>query len=133
MSLATRRSWIDLTVHNGTDRTVTELLFDCRLVEKNGASTREQGTCPASFPAGLAPGTTGIAQSYVGWESEPRHSRKVDARPIRAYAGQRAVLWQVPSELDPRETGAIGDIKTRVAVVDDSLRKLKGVQLAVAN
>jgi hypothetical protein len=131
MSLATRRSWIDLTVHNGTDRTVTELLFDCRLLENGGSTAREQGTCPATFPAGLAPGTTAIAQSYVGWESEPRHSRKVDARPIRAYGGQRAVLWQVPSELDPRETGAIGDIKTRVAVVDGSLRQLKGVELSL--
>ena len=92
---------------------------------------RERGTCPAVFPAGLAPGATGIAQSYVGWESEPRASRKVDARPIRAYGSQRAVLWQVPSEVDPRETGAIGDIKNRVAVVDDSLRQLEHVELAV--
>jgi hypothetical protein len=133
MSLATRRSWIDLTVHNGTDRTLTELLFDCSLLDDSRAMTREQGTCPAVFPGGLAPGTTGIAQSYVGWESEPRSSRKVAARPIRAYGSQRAVLWQVPSEVDPRETGAIGDIKNRVAVVDGSLRKLKGVQLPVEN
>ena len=43
------------------------------------------------------------------------------------------VLWQVPSEVDPRETGAIGDIKNRVAVVDSSLRVLEGVQLPVEN
>jgi hypothetical protein len=133
MSLATRRSWIDITVHNGTDKTVTELLLDCRLLEDGSAMTREQGTCPVVFPAGLQPGATAIAQSYVGWESEPRASRKVDARPIRAYGAQRAVLWHVPSELDPRETGAIGDIKNRVAVVDDSLRALKGVELPVEN
>jgi hypothetical protein len=133
MSLATRRSWIDLTVHNGTDKILTELLFDCSLLENGLAMTRESGTCPAVFPAGLAPGTTGIAQSYVGWESEPRPSRKVDARPIRAYGSHRAVLWQVPSEVDPREAGAIGNIKNRVAVVDSSLRELKGVQLPVEN
>ncbi len=69
----------------------------------------------------------------MGWESEPRPSRKVDARPIRAYGSQRAVLWHVPSEIDPRETGAIGDIKNRVAVIDGSLRELKGVQLPVEN
>ncbi len=131
MSLATRRSWIDLTVHNGTDQTISELLFDCSLVEDGVAMIRERGTCPAVFPAGLAPGTTGIAQSYVGWESEPRPARKVDALPIRAYGSQRAVLWQVPSEIDPRETGAIGDIKNRVAVVDDSLRQLQHVELPV--
>jgi hypothetical protein len=128
MSLATRRSWIDLTVHNGTDQTLSELLFDCRLIEE-GSETREQGTCAAAFPSGLAPGATGIAQSYVGWESEPRPTRKVDARPIRAFGAQRNVLWQVPSELDPREAGAIGDIKNRVAVVDGSLRRLKTVEL----
>jgi hypothetical protein len=133
MSLATRRSWIDITVHNGTGKTVTELLFDCRLLENGSAMTREQGTCPVAFPAGLLPGTTGIAQSYVGWESEPRPSRQVDAQPIRAYGPQRVVLWQVPSELDPRETGAIGDIKNRVAVIDGSLQKLKGVDLTVEN
>jgi hypothetical protein len=133
MSLATRRSWIDVTVHNGTDKTVTELLFDCRLLDDGGAMTREQGTCPVVFPSPLPPGTTGIAQSYVGWESEPRASRRVDAQPIRAYGAQRAMLWQVPSELDPRETGAIGDIKNRVAVVDGSLRTLKDVQIPVEN
>jgi hypothetical protein len=133
MSLATRRSWIDITVHNGTDRTVTEVLFDCRLLEHGTDTTREQGTCPVVFPAGLAPGSTSIAQSYVGWESEPRSSRKVDARPIRAYGAQRAVLWHVPSEFDPRETGAIGDIKNRVAVIDSSLREFKGVHLPLEN
>jgi hypothetical protein len=133
MSMATRRSWIDITVHNGTDKTITEVLFDCRLLENGKNSIREQGTCPAAFPAGLAPGTTGIAQSYVGWESEPRSSRKVEARPIRAFGPQRAMLWHVPSELDPRETGAIGEIKNRVAVVDGSLRQLQGVQLPVEN
>ena len=129
MNLATRRSWIDLTVHNGTDRPITELLFDCRLVDEDRSETREQGTCAATFPAGLAPGTTGIAQSYVGWELEPRPFRKVDARPIRAYGAQRVVLWHVPSELDPRETGAIGDLRNRVAVIDSSLRTLEGVAL----
>jgi hypothetical protein len=133
MSLATRRSWIDLTVHNGTDQTLTELLLDCRLVEPGQTTTREQGTCPAVFPSGLAPGGTAIAQSYVGWESEPRPTRTVDARPIRAYGPGHAVLWQVPSELDPRETGAIGDIKNRVAVVDGSLRRFKGVELPAEN
>ena len=43
------------------------------------------------------------------------------------------MLWQVPSEVDPRETGAIGDIKNRVAVVDSSLAQLKGVELPVEN
>ena len=57
----------------------------------------------------------------------------MDARPIRAYGSKRSVLWQVPSEVDPRETGAIGDIKNRVAVVDSSLRVLEGVQLPVEN
>ena len=133
MNLATRRSWIDLTVHNGSDRPITELLFDCRLVDVDRSETREQGTCAAAFPGGLAPGTTGIAQSYVGWELEPRPSRRVDARPIRAYGGQRAVLWHVPSELDPRETGAIGDLRNRVAVIDSSLRTLKGVALPTKN
>jgi len=129
MSLATRRSWIDLTVHNGSEQTLTELLFDCRLVDEGREMTREQGTCPATFPSGLAPGATAIAQSYVGWESEPRPTRTVEARPIRAYGPGHGVLWQVPSELDPRETGAIGDIKNRVAVVDGSLRRLKNVEL----
>jgi len=133
MSLVTRRSWIDLTVQNGTDQTLTELLFDCRLLDEGGSLTREQGTCPAVFPGGVAPGATAIAQSYVGWESEPRPTRSVDARPIRAYGSHRAVLWQVPSELDPRETGAIGELKNRVAVVDGSLRQLKGVELPATN
>src|SRR5688572_7818934 len=60
MNLATRRSWIDLTVHNGSDRPITELLFDCRLVDVDRSETREQGTCAATFPGGLAPGKTGI-------------------------------------------------------------------------
>ena len=129
MNLATRRSWIDVTVHNGTNRRINELLFDCRLVDMDRSETREKGTCAATFPGGLAAGTTGIAQSYVGWELEPRPSRKVEARPIRAYGEQHAVLWHVPSELDPRETGAIGDLRNRVAVVDSSLRTLKDVTL----
>ena len=129
MNLATRRSWIDLTIHNGTDRPITELLFDCRLVDQDRSETREKGTCAASFPNGLAPGTTAIAQSYVGWELEPRPFRKVEARPIRAYGAQRSVLWHVPSELDARETGAIGDLRNRVAVVDSSLRTLEDVTL----
>ena len=129
MNLATRRSWIDLTIHNGTDRPITELLVDCRLVDQDRSETREQGTCAATFPSGLAPGTTAIAQSYVGWELEPRPFRKVEARPIRAYGAQRSVLWHVPSELDARETGAIGDLRNRVAVVDSSLRTLKDVTL----
>lgn len=133
MSLATRRSWIDLTVHNGTDQTLTELLFDCQLVDAGRSMVREQGTCPVVFHAGLAPGATAIAQSYVGWESEPRSSRAVEARPIRAFGSSHAILWQVPSELDPRETGAIGDLKNRVAVVDGSLRQLKRVELPVEN
>src|SRR4029450_10482459 len=49
MSLVTRRSWIDLTVRNGTEQTLNELLFDCRLLEA-GSLVREQGTCPAVFP-----------------------------------------------------------------------------------
>jgi hypothetical protein len=133
MNLATRRSWVDVTVHNGSDRAISELLFDCRLIDEDRSETREQGTCAATFPGGLAPGTTGIAQSYVGWESEPRPSRRIDARPIRAYGAQRAVLWHVPSELDPRETGAIGDLRSRVAVVDGSLRALRDVSQPTEN
>jgi hypothetical protein len=133
MSLATRRSWIDLTVHNGSDRKINELLLDCKLVEHAISMTREQGTCSAAFPDGLAPGASGIAQSYVGWESEPRSSRTVEARAIRAYGDHRAVLWEVPSELNPLEAGLIGDIKSRVAVIDSSLRTLKGVVLPAAN
>jgi hypothetical protein len=129
MSLATRRSWIDVTVHNGTDRSISELLLDCRLVDVDRSETREKGTCAVTFPGGLAPRTTGIAQSYVGWELEPRPSRQVEARPIRAYGEQRSVLWHVPSELDPREAGAIGDLRNRVAIVDSSLRTLKDVTL----
>jgi hypothetical protein len=132
MNLASRRSWIDVTVRNGTDRRLTELLFDCRLIE-DGTGTREESTCRAAFAGGLAPGTTGIAQSFVGWESEPRPTRRVEARPIRAYGDRQAVLWQVPSELDPRETGPIGDLKNRVAVLDGSLRRLKDVALPDPN
>jgi hypothetical protein len=132
MSLSTRRSWIDLTVHNGSDRSLSELLLDCRLVERGIAMIREQGTCAVVFPAGLAPGATGLAHTYVGWESEPRSARTVEAWPIRAYGDARATLWEVPSQLDPLEAGEIGDIKNRVAVVDDSLRTLRGVEAAGA-
>ena len=133
MSLVTRRSWIDITVRNGSDRMVKELLFDCKLVERAISLTREQGTCSAVFPDGLAPGASGIAQTYVGWESEPRPSRTVEAWAIRAYGDHRAVLWEVPSELNPLEAGLIGDIKSRVAVIDNSLRALKGVELPSEN
>jgi hypothetical protein len=133
MSLATRRSWIDLTVHNGTSRTLHEVLLDCRLVERGASMVREQGTCAVAFPDGLAPGASGLAQTYVGWESEPRSARTVEAWPIRAYGDHRAVLWEVPSELDPREAGRIGDIKSRVAVVDGSLRTLANVELPAEN
>ena len=133
MSLATRRSWIDITIHNGSAKTIKEVLLDCKLVEPSISLTREQGTCSAVFPDGLAPGASGIAQSYVGWESEPRSSRSVQAWTIRAYGDHRAVLWEVPSELNPLEAGVIGDIKSRVAVVDSSLRTLQGVALPAEN
>jgi hypothetical protein len=129
MSLATRRSWIDVTIHNGTDQRLHEVLLDCRLVDRGTSTVREQGTCAAVFAEGLGPGMNGIAQTYVGWDSESRSSRVLEAWPIRAYGANRAVLWEVPSQLNPLEAGPIGDIKSRVAVIDSSLRTLKGVAL----
>lgn len=129
MSLASRRSWIDVTIHNGTDQRLHEVLLDCRLADRGTSTVREQGTCPVVFAEGLGPGMNGLAQTYVGWDSESRESRVLEAWPIRAYGAQRAVLWQVPSQLNPLEAGQIGEIKSRVAVLDSSLRTLQGVTL----
>jgi hypothetical protein len=129
MSLATRRSWVDVTIHNGTDQRLHEVLLDCRLVDRGTSTIREQGTCAAVFAEGLGPGLNGIAQTYVGWDSESRESRVLEAWPIRAYGAHRTMLWQVPSQLNPLEAGQIGDIKSRVAVLDSSLRTLKSVTL----
>ena len=127
MSLATRRSWIDLTVHNASDRALGGLVLDCRLIEPGRAQPREKGTCNVSFTGGLEPGATRAAQAYVGWDSEPRSSRLIEAWAIRAYGPDRAVLWQVPSDLDPREAGRMGELRTRVARVESSLRSLQVV------
>lgn len=125
MSLATRRSWIDFTVYNGTDQTLTELLLDCRLVEEGRSAPREKGSCAVKFGGGLEPGTTRVGQAYVGWEVEPRSSRRVEAWPVKAYGDGRAPLWAVPSQLDPQYAGRIGDLRTRMTVVENSLRVLE--------
>ena len=125
MSLATRRSWIDVTVYNGTEHTLTELVLDCRLVEPGSTVPREKGTCPLSFPDGLEPGTSRVAQTYVGWDTEPRSARKVEAWPIRALGANRKLVWGVPSSLNPMEAGRVGELRTRVTVVENSLRSLQ--------
>lgn len=125
MVTATRRSWIDVTVRNGSDQTLSEVLLDCKLVEPGGKHPREKGTCAVEFAEGLPPLSSATGRTLVGWETEPRSSRRVEARPIRAYGPDHAVLWQVPSELDPREAGRVGDLRTRVAVLEQSMRALE--------
>ncbi|HVR29025.1 MAG TPA: hypothetical protein VMS86_05765 [Thermoanaerobaculia bacterium] len=125
MSLATRRSWIDLTVYNATDQRLTELLLDCRLTEPGRPAPREKGTCSVQFAGGIDPGTSRVGQAYVGWETEPRSKRQVEAWPIKAYGAGREVLWEVPSKLNPLHAGRIGDLRTRLTVVENSLRSLQ--------
>jgi hypothetical protein len=125
MSLSSRHSWIDVTVHNATDQPLTELLLDCKLVEPASTSPREKGTCSLKFAGGIEPGASRVGQAYVGWETEPRSSRRVEAWPIKAYGANRKLLWEVPSALNPLEAGRIGDIRTRMTVVQASLRSLE--------
>jgi hypothetical protein len=125
MVMSTRRSWIDFTISNLTDQTLSEVVLDCKLVEPSSRHPREKGTCVLEFPNGLPPRSSATARTIVGWDTQPRAERRVEARPIRAHGPDRVVLWQVPSELDPREGGRVGDMRVRVAVLEESMRGLE--------
>jgi hypothetical protein len=125
MVMSTRRSWIDFTVSNLTDQTLTAVVLDCKLVEPGSRHPREKGTCALEFADGLPPRSSAAARTLVGWDTEPRPTRRVEARPIRAHGADRVVLWQVPSELDPRAGGRVGDMRIRVAVLEESMQALE--------
>jgi hypothetical protein len=125
MVMSTRRSWIDFTISNLSDQTLSEVVLDCKLVEPGSKRPREKGTCVLEFPDGLAPRSSATARTLVGWDTEPRAERRVEARPIRAHGPDRVVLWQVPSELDPREGGRVGEMRVRIAVLEESMRSLE--------
>ena len=65
------------------------------------------------------------ASAPVSWESRQRLGWTVEARPIRAYGAGGVELWEVPSELNPREVGKIARIQSQIAMVDDDLRSLR--------
>lgn len=125
---AGRRSWIDVTVRNRTEEHLDEILLDCRLVEAGRSEPWQKGTCPIVIPGGLAPGLTTTARSIVGWDTGPRRQRLVEMWPIRAYGKGRALLWDVPSELNPLEAGRIAKLETEAEVV---ARVLSALQLAM--